>query len=74
MARWTAAEAVGGSSPDEVVDAVIRETLDGDPSPATREVMLGVTRPPPTGSQQQRVAYVANLVGVAIGSSDFQRR
>ncbi len=74
VGRWATEERVTGSSPDEVVDAVIRATLAGDPSPATREVMLGVTRPPATANQQQRIAYVANLVGVAIGSSDFQRR
>jgi len=56
------------------VDAVIRAALAGDPSPTTREVLLGVSRPAPAATPQQRLAYVANLVGVAIGSSDFQRR
>ncbi len=74
IARWAAAEHVANASPDETVDVVIRSTLAGDPSPATREVLLGVSRPPPTANPQQRLAYVANLVGVAIGSSDFQRR
>ena len=74
VARWAANRQLGVASPDETVDAVIRATLAGDPSPATREVLLGVSRPPATATPQQRLAYVANLVGVAIGSSDFQRR
>jgi uncharacterized protein (DUF1800 family) len=74
VARWAAARHLASASPDETVDAVIRATLAGDPSPATREVLLGVSRPPATAAPQQRLAYVANLVGVAIGSSDFQRR
>jgi uncharacterized protein (DUF1800 family) len=74
VARWAANRQLTSASPDETVDAVIRATLAGDPSPATREVLLGVSRPPATATPQQRVAYVASLVGVAIGSSDFQRR
>jgi len=74
VARWAANRQLASASPDETVDAVIRATLAGDPSPATREVLLGVSRPPATATPQQRLAYVASLVSVAIGSSDFQRR
>jgi uncharacterized protein (DUF1800 family) len=74
VARWAASRQLNSASPDETVDAVIRATLVGDPSPATREVLLGVSRPAATATPQQRLAYVASLVGVAIGSSDFQRR
>jgi uncharacterized protein (DUF1800 family) len=74
VARWAASRQLNSASPDETVDAVIRATLAGDPSPATREVLLGVSRPAATATPQQRLAYVASLVGVAIGSSDFQRR
>jgi len=74
MARWSASRQLTVASPEETVDAVLRATLAGDPSPATREVMLDVSRPTTTATPQQRLAYVANLVGVAIGSSDFQRR
>jgi len=74
VARWAANRQLASASPDETVDAVIRATLAGDPSPATREVLLGVSRPSATATPQQRLAYVASLVSVAIGSSDFQRR
>jgi uncharacterized protein (DUF1800 family) len=74
MARWAANRQLAGASPEETVDAVIRATLAGDPSPATREVLLDIARPPAAASPRQRLAYIANLVGVAIGSSDFQRR
>jgi len=74
VARWAASRQLAGASPDETVDAVISATLAGDPSPATRDVLLGVSRPPAAATPQQRLAYVASLVGVAIGSSDFQRR
>jgi len=74
VARWASNRQLASASPDETVDAVIRATLAGDPSPATREVLLGVSRPAATATPQQRLAYVGTLVGVAIGSSDFQRR
>src|SRR5262249_49261150 len=74
IARWAASRQLASASPDETVDAVIGATLAGDPSPATRDVLLGVSRPGTAATPQQRLAYVANLVGVAIGSSDFQRR
>jgi uncharacterized protein (DUF1800 family) len=72
--RWAERRQLNRSSPEETVDAVIRATLGGDPSPATRDVLLDVARPASTAAAPQRLAYVANLVGVAIGSSDFQRR
>ena len=74
VSRWAARERLAELPVGEFVDAVIRETLGGDASPATREVLLGVSSPPATATQPQRMAYLANLVGVAIGSSDFQRR
>ena len=74
VSRWAERRQLNRSSPEETVDAVIRATLGGDPSPATRDVLLDVARPASTAAAPQRLAYVANLVGVAIGSSDFQRR
>ena len=61
-------------SSEKVVDAVIDALLSGDASPATREALLAVTRPSPTANQQQWNAYIGSLVGVVIGSADFQRR
>jgi hypothetical protein len=74
VARWAASRQLVNASPEETVDAVIRATLTGDPSAATRDVLLGVARPPAVPNPQQRAAYVGSLVSVAIGSSDFQRR
>jgi uncharacterized protein (DUF1800 family) len=74
VARWVARERLGELPVSELVDAVARETLAGDASPATRDVLRSVSSPPGTATQAQRMAYLANLVGVAIGSSDFQRR
>jgi uncharacterized protein (DUF1800 family) len=74
VARWAARARLSELAVAELVDAVARETLAGDASPATRDVLRSVSAPPATAAQPQRIAYLANLVGVAIGSSDFQRR
>src|SRR5262249_44992565 len=74
VARWATTRQLANASPDETVDAVIRGTLADDPSPATRDVLLGVARPSAASTAQQRLVYIGTLVGVAIGSSDFQRR
>jgi hypothetical protein len=56
-----------------LTDVVINALLNGDTSPATREALL-IVRPPPPSTEQQRLGYIGTLVGIAIGSSEFQRR
>lgn len=76
MTRWVSAN-FAGVADDAIVDRVADAILTGDASPETREVLSSVQPPPgPPGvsAPSRRVAYVANLVAVAIGSSDFQRR
>ncbi|HTR78703.1 MAG TPA: DUF1800 domain-containing protein [Gemmatimonadaceae bacterium] len=74
IAKWKPAQQLTAMSAEQAVDAVIQVVLDGDTSPATRDALLGVHPPAGPASQAQQLAYIGNLVGVALGSSDFQHR
>lgn len=74
IAKWIAAQRSFDRSRDHVVDSVIDALLGGDASEATREALLAVHQPPATANEQQWNGYVGSLVGVVIGSADFQRR
>jgi uncharacterized protein (DUF1800 family) len=74
LARWAAGRQLQNASNERTVDEVIAAVLAGDASPATRDVLRGLPQPPPTAGAQQRLGYIATLVGTAIGSADFQRR
>jgi uncharacterized protein (DUF1800 family) len=74
IAKWLAAQRSFDRSRDHVVDSVIDALLAGDASEATREALLAVHQPPATASEQQWNTYIGSLVGVVIGSADFQRR
>ncbi len=74
IAKWLAAQHAFDRSRDHVVDSVIDALLGGDASEATREALLAVRQPASTGNEQQWNTYIGSLVGVVIGSADFQRR
>jgi len=74
LAKWLAGQPSFDHRPDHVVDSVIDALLAGDASEATREALLAVRQPPPSVNEQQWKGYVGSLVGVVIGSADFQRR
>jgi hypothetical protein len=46
----------------------------GGVSPAPRDALRSVPRPVGTMTEQQRMAYIGTLIGIAIGASEFQRR
>jgi hypothetical protein len=68
LAAWKPAAALPALSADQVVDAVIDALLSGDASFQTRQAMLAAASP--VGTPRR----VGELVAVALGSSDFQRR
>ena len=74
IAKWIGAQHSFDRSREHVVESVIDALLAGDASEATREALLAVRQPPPTANEQQWNAYIGSLVGVVIGSADFQRR
>ena len=74
IAKWLSAQRSFDRRPDHIVDSVIDALLAGDASEATREALLAVHQPVPTANEQQWNAYIGSLVGVIIGSADFQRR
>ena len=68
VAAWTPATRMLAMSGAEQVDAVIHGLLAGDASAETRSALLAVQGSPAT------LQHIADLVAIAIGSSDFQRR
>jgi Uncharacterized protein conserved in bacteria len=68
MAMWKPAKTMVAMSPEQQVDGVIEALLAGDTSPETRDALLAVQSAP--GTPQ----HIGDLVAIAIGSSDFQRR
>lgn len=74
LAKWFAGQPSFDHRPEHIVDSVIDALLAGDASEATREALLAVRQPPPSLNEQQWKGYVGSLVGVVIGSADFQRR
>jgi uncharacterized protein (DUF1800 family) len=73
VAKWLAEQPSFDRRPEHIVDSVIDALLAGDASEATREALLAV-RQPPNPNAQQLNSYIGSLVGVVIGSADFQRR
>ena len=68
LVKWAPAKTLVALSGPQQVDGVIDAVLGGDASPETRQAMLAVQSPPRT------MAHLGELVAIAIGSSDFQRR
>jgi len=74
ITKWLAGQPSVDRIPERAVDSVIDALLAGDASEATREALLAVRQPPLSLNEQQWKAYIGSLVGVVIGSADFQRR
>jgi uncharacterized protein (DUF1800 family) len=68
IAAWRPARTLLALPAEQQVDDVISAVLGGDAAPETREAMLAVQSPSGT------VRHLGELVAVALGSSDFQRR
>jgi hypothetical protein len=68
IAAWRPARTLLALPAEQQVDGVISAVLGGDAAPETREAMLAVQ------SASGTVRHLGELVAVALGSSDFQRR
>jgi len=68
ISTWKPGQALLEATPEKQVDGIIDALLSGDTSPETRSAMLAVQTP--AGTSQR----IGDLVSIAIGSSDFQRR
>jgi len=68
LSAWRPARGLLALPPEQQVDDVISALLGGDASPETRQAMLAVQSPAKTPE------HLGELLAVAIGSSDFQRR
>jgi len=74
MAKWPMTPRVDALPADERAAAVANALLAGGASTATLDAMRAVPLPPETATMTQRVAYIGNLVAIALGSPEFQRR
>jgi uncharacterized protein (DUF1800 family) len=81
--RWPVAEQLAGQPRDAQVDGVISALLGGDASPDTRRILLSGNHPFLAAARADSSAMVAQaetphgfaeIVGLAIGAPEFQRR
>lgn len=72
--KWIAAHVPATAPVEQLPDLVIDAVLAGDASAATRDALRRVAPPAAPVTPAKRNGYVGMLVGVALGSSDFQRR
>ena len=73
VAKWTPARRLVEKPADQQVDGVIAELLLGVASPATRTAMLEAYAAA-TEAARRPVDRLADVIGVAFGSPEFQRR
>jgi uncharacterized protein (DUF1800 family) len=71
--RWPVAVQLAAVPRDAQVDGVIAALLGGDASPDTRRILLSGNHPFVPETQAERHDF-AQIVGLAIGAPEFQRR
>ncbi|GJG88200.1 hypothetical protein tb265_33810 [Gemmatimonadetes bacterium T265] len=69
--RWSPGWTLAFEQPSRQVDGVVRLLLGGDVAPATRAQLLGPAAP---DSVRAAPLPLASLVGLALGTPEFQRR
>jgi uncharacterized protein (DUF1800 family) len=75
VTQWSEAERLRGAPREEQVDAVVNAFLGGGVSPDTRQILLTGENPMVAKlSGPVRVEGLAQVVGLAIGAPEFQRR
>jgi uncharacterized protein (DUF1800 family) len=73
--HWPVAIQLADKPRDTQVDGVISALLGGDASPDTRRILMSGTHPLlPAGSAEADPQGFAQIVGLAIGAPEFQRR
>ncbi len=77
VAHWSEAERLRAAPREEQVDAVVAAFLGGHASPDTRQILLDGENPLAAKlalGQPEQLAGLAQVVGLAIGAPEFQRR
>ena len=74
LAAWAPAMRLRGATRDEQVRVVVDELLGGDASPETRRLLLNGFNPALGERPDPRLTGVAGVVGLALGSPEFQKR
>lgn len=73
--QWPVAQQLADKPRASQVDGVISALLGGDASPDTRRILMSGTHPLlPAGTAEADPHGFAQIVGLAIGSPEFQRR
>jgi hypothetical protein len=73
IANWEPAHRILNMAPREQVQGVIDELLEGRASDATRGAMMSVVDAPAAVTRPP-MARLSEMVTIAIGSPEFQRR
>jgi uncharacterized protein (DUF1800 family) len=76
LARWSEVARLRTAPREEQVDAVVNAFLGGHVSPDTRQILLSGENPmvAKLGGSAASVSGLAQVVGLAIGAPEFQRR
>ena len=72
LERWPLATQLSGATREQQVDGVVTALLDGDASPDTHRILLNGSNPMLTAAPTQ--TGLAQIVGLALGAPEFQRR
>src|SRR5439155_9443171 len=70
VAKWAPATGLAALEPEGEVQGVVEALLGGDVTPGTRQALLAAAKP----DARPPLKRLADVVAVAIGSPEFQRR
>ena len=73
LERWPLAAQLAGATRQQQVDGVVTALLDGDASPDTHRILLNGSNPMLTAAPNQTTG-LSQIVGLALGAPEFQRR
>ena len=73
LERWPLASQLAGATKEMQVDGVVTALLDGDASPDTHRILLSGSNPMLTAAPPSQTG-LAQIVGLALGAPEFQRR
>jgi uncharacterized protein (DUF1800 family) len=74
VSHWSEAERLRSATREQQMDAVVAAFLGGQASPDTREILLNGENPLAAKLASMQLNGLAQVVGLAIGAPEFQRR
>jgi uncharacterized protein (DUF1800 family) len=72
--EWPGSERLASATRGEQVDGVIAAILGGEASPDTRRILESGVNPMLTSSRSMELAGLRQVIGLALGAPEFQRR